>query len=141
MKVLKSIPESLHGAGIIAVSPAMQPGVKTDWHRRLRLYPGRSLSDIALGTEQNGRAGRLAMHGQLVSPGVISGLEVTLEPESNGEHGRCYYHIAAGMGLTASGEDVVWPSRGVSQSVHRLSTPRHRQAVEAYLIRQLSGQR
>ncbi len=98
------IKKSLNGEHIVDVSPPMQPDANLGWQRRLNLYSGRALSDRALITEQQGRSGILATRGQLLSPGVITGLEVDLEqPDST------HYQIAAGTGVTAMGEDVLIP--------------------------------
>jgi hypothetical protein len=98
---------------VIAVNPEMRPEVGVDWRRRLHFYTGRSLSDVALTTEQTGRDGRLAMRGQMLSPGVVVGLEAALEQEASGAH---YYHLVGGTGIAASGEDVVLP-RGLRVDV------------------------
>jgi hypothetical protein len=76
---VKPIVDSLPGEHIVAVHPVMSPDAEAHWHRRLNLYTGRALSDIALTAEQEGRAGRLATSGQMLSPGVVSGLEVTVD--------------------------------------------------------------
>jgi hypothetical protein len=94
---------------LTAISPTLAPDVHEYWNRRLNLYPGRALSDTALTMEQNSRAGRLATHGQCLSAGVVSGLEVALERETAARRSRSFYHIAAGTGVAASGEDVVLP--------------------------------
>lgn len=98
------IKNSLNGEHVVDVSPPMQPDANLGWQRRLNLYSGRSLSDRALITEQQGRSGILATRGQLLSPGVITGLEVDLEQPD-----LTHYQIAAGTGITANGEDVLIP--------------------------------
>ena len=105
------IENPLSGEHVIGVEPVLAPEIDTEqaggWHRRLNLFTGRSLSDTALKTEQNGRAGRLAFRGQAVSPGVVSGLEVQV---AQTPEGVLFYHLSAGLGLAASGEDVVVPT-------------------------------
>src|SRR5690349_14814588 len=81
MKV-NPIVDPLPGEHIAGVQPTMSPRADAQWHRRLNLYTGRTLSDTALTAEQDGRAGRLATWGQTFSPGVISGLEITVDLES-----------------------------------------------------------
>ncbi len=93
--------------GVAAVQPAISPTADAGWHRRLNLFTGRALSDTALSAEQNSRAGRLATSGQALSPGVVAGLEVGLERAQQGDAPAFFYHISPGMGLAASGEDVV----------------------------------
>lgn len=107
------ITDSLSGEHIAAVFPELKPDANLGWNRRLNLFTGRALSDKALITEQQGRAGLLAQRGQMASPGAISGLEVTVEPPapavSPAPANPAYYHLAAGLAIDASGEDVVVP--------------------------------
>ena len=112
--IVRPVATPLEGEHLAAVHPVMRPEVEAGWHRRLNLHTGRSLSDLALTVEQQGRAGRLAAMGQLLSSGVVRGLEVGLEVErvrdpNGGESDRHFLHIAAGAGLCASGEDVAVP--------------------------------
>src|SRR5262249_31589622 len=128
------IEDSLPGEHVVSVHPVMSPDAKSHWHRRLNLYTGRALSDIALTSEQQGRAGRLATSGQMLSPGVVSGLEVTIDstpvkvnkvappadkpvaPDAEPDDKPdvlpkkrlfdWFYNLAPGFGITASGEDV-----------------------------------
>ena len=60
---IRSIIKPLDGEQIVGVHPVMAPEVKADWRRRLNLFTGRSLSDVAMTTEQKGRAGHLATLG------------------------------------------------------------------------------
>lgn len=111
MKVSRIL-NPLAGERVVGVDPAMKPNFEADWRRRLNLYTGRSLSDTALTTEQDGRAGRLATRGQMVSHGVVSGLELETQSERVTDRETeititTSYQIAAGMGIAASGEDVL----------------------------------
>jgi hypothetical protein len=112
MKVSRIL-NPLAGERVVGVDPTMKPNFEADWRRRLNLYTGRSLSDTALTTEQEGRAGRLATRGQMVSPGVISGLEVETQSEIVRDQTTetltttFFYQVSSGMGIAASGEDVV----------------------------------
>lgn len=140
---INRILDPLSGERVVGVAPEMKPSVDAQWHRRLNLYTGRALSDTALTVEQAGRAGRLATRGQMMSPGVVTGLEVGLEevPETmitpafgskavvkregrkavegapllpmpdaaEARRSLSFYHISAGVGLMATGEDVVLP--------------------------------
>lgn len=112
MKVSRIL-NSLAGERVIGVDPAMKPNFEADWRRRLNLYTGRSLSDTALTIEQEGRAGRLATRGQMVSHGVVSRLELethseqVLDRETGTVTTAFFYQVAAGMGIAASGEDVL----------------------------------
>ena len=106
MKV-SPLPNSLPGEHVVGVEPVLKPDMELSWNRRLRLYTGRTLTDTALKTEQANRAGRLATRGQVVSPGVVTGLEIDIERTPDGE---IFYQLSAGLGVTLSGEDVVVPS-------------------------------
>lgn len=106
------------GERIVAVSPTMAPQVDAAWRRRMNLYTGRTLSDTALEAEQGGRAGRLATIGQTLSPGIATGLEIDLEERDDG----FFLHIAPGIGLMHSGEDVVIP-RALRIDVAHLRVP------------------
>ncbi|GIV76626.1 MAG: hypothetical protein KatS3mg050_1020 [Litorilinea sp.] len=106
MKV-RPLANPMEGERIVGVQPKMAPQVQEGAaapavRHRIRFYPGRALSDIALTVEQQNRAGRLALLGQAFSPGVIHGLEVALERTGS----AAFYHVAVGRGLAASGEDV-----------------------------------
>ena len=116
MKV-NPILNSLDGERVVAVDPPLKPNLETDWRRRLNLYTGRSLSDTALTIEQDGRAGRLATRGQMVSAGVVSGLEIDFEqvprtPTDDDPRSEVFfYKINSGFGIAASGEDVMLPRK------------------------------
>ena len=64
---VRPINDSFDGEQVIATDPTLAPAVDAGWRRRLNSYTGRSLSNIALTTEQNERGGRLATHGQVIS--------------------------------------------------------------------------
>jgi hypothetical protein len=106
MKV-SPIAQPLPGERVVAVFPPMGVQVDAKWHRRLNLYTGRTLSDSALALEQQGRAGRLVTLAQVLSPGVVQGLEVDLETHL--ETAEQWLHIGPGWGVTVSGEDVFIP--------------------------------
>jgi hypothetical protein len=102
--IVKPISSPLAGEHVIVVEPELAyPNVDAGWLRRLRLFTGRALDAVALTAEQDGRAGKLALLGQTRSPGVVTGLEVALE----GTGAAARLHVAPGIGLMASGEDVV----------------------------------
>jgi hypothetical protein len=71
------------------------------WHRRIRAFAGRSLSHLALEAEQEERGGRLALRGQMLTPGVVAGLEVDVDRTD-----AVTLRLGAGFGVAASGEDV-----------------------------------
>ncbi len=81
MKIEKTIANPLDNEHVIDVYPPFQTASQSHWQRRLKFFTGRSLSDVALKTEQSYRAGYLAMRGRMMSAGVKSGLDVILEQE------------------------------------------------------------
>lgn len=107
------VPTPLPGEHLIATSPTMRPDTDARWRQRLNYWAGRSLTAEALELDQENRAARLAWLGRLVTPGVISGLEVALEepatPQTELSLDGYFLHVAAGSALAANGEDVVVP--------------------------------
>ncbi len=87
------------GESLLSVDPELLQQVDAGWRHRLSLYTGRALTDTALSAEQTYRSGRLALLSQLVSPGVGSGLDASID---NG--GRV--HVQPGYGFASTGEDV-----------------------------------
>ncbi|NTX06642.1 hypothetical protein [Myxococcus sp. CA040A] len=117
----RPLKESLPDEHVLQVEPRPSPSVDADWRSRPHLYNGRALSAEALASEQRQRSGRLALRGQMRAPGVIAGLEVRLEQEESTSGGAPTFllQISAGMGLMATGEDVVMP-RAARVRVDRL---------------------
>jgi hypothetical protein len=138
------IPRAIVGEQVLAVVPEFNSN-KDGWNKRLNLFSGRSLSDLALQAEQNNRSGHLALLGQLRSAGVVCGLQVTKAPselfaevpseplaeaasaqvtEAASDQvkkvpamdNKLGIQIAAGQGLCASGEDV-WVPRSLTVSL------------------------
>jgi hypothetical protein len=100
----RPIPSPLAGEHVLAVAPRpAYPSVDAGWRRRTRMFAGRALDDQALSREQEARAGQLALLGQTLAPGVVVGLEVGFEATASGD----FLRVAPGIGLVASGEDVV----------------------------------
>jgi hypothetical protein len=104
---VRNISSPLPGERVVEVSPELKPVVDAGWHKRLNLYNGRNLSDAALTTQQDGIAGRLGARGQSVSPGLITGLETGFEIVPQEGAPQFIIYISPGMGLAASGEDVI----------------------------------
>ncbi|HEX5745272.1 MAG TPA: hypothetical protein VFZ09_03450 [Archangium sp.] len=107
----KPLKESLPDEHILQVEPRPRPTVDAGWRSRPHLHTGRALSAESLSTEQRERSGRLALRGQLVAPGVVAGLEVRLETRYDELEKRDvhFFQLGSGLGLTASGEDVLLP--------------------------------
>ncbi len=96
---------------ILQVDPRLQPSVEAGWRSRPNLYMGRALSAEGLSAEQLSRSGHLALRGQMVAPGVVSGLQLRLFSEVDPIEQRLVHRflIGAGLGLAPSGEDVILP--------------------------------
>src|SRR5206468_4980404 len=89
------IANPLPGEQVVGLDPPLAPEVDSGWRRRLNLMPGRALDDHALTAEQDVRAGRLATEGQMLSPGIIAGLDVALETDPTE---GAFLRIRAGTG-------------------------------------------
>ena len=99
----------LGGEAALAVVPRLAREVSdANWRRRVNLFTGRALSDVALRLEQQERAGHLATLGQAFSYGVVAGLEpsFTLSSDVSGNPFHSL-QISPGAGLAATGEDVM----------------------------------
>jgi hypothetical protein len=98
----------LPGEVVVGVEPPLAAEVdSTWWRRRLNLFTGRALSDIALRAEQDHRAGRIATLGQSVSAGVVGGLNVDVRVERDTVAAPYYQlYVSPGVGIAAGGEDV-----------------------------------
>jgi len=110
MKVFP-IKSPLQGEQVVGVQPEMDRFSERDWRRRVNNFTGRSLTHTALRIEQQGRSGRVASLGQLLSPGVINGLEaekVILNVAGEGQ--KEYLEISPGYGLDCNGEVITLTS-------------------------------
>jgi hypothetical protein len=109
--ITKSIERPVVGERALAVHPRISPGgdeaafEAQGWRRRTRYVPGRSITDRALQTDQGYIGGQLSTAGQRLDPGVVVGLEVTIE----GPRDALVLHIAPGVGVCLNGEDVRVP--------------------------------
>jgi hypothetical protein len=108
------IASPLPGEHVAATSPKMsETGSSAGWRLRVNFWAGRSLTADALEREQSNRAGRLAWHGRAATAGVVSGLEVALEPPATPQETLTrtgyFVHVLPGHGLRADGEDIVVP--------------------------------
>src|SRR4051812_29695555 len=109
----KPIAKPLDGEHVAGVYPRSAEELAVAWHRRLNLFTGRALTAPALAVEQIGRAGQFALRGQVLSPGIVQGLEAVLDPttttdlvgETTRDITRYYINISQGLGIAASGED------------------------------------
>lgn len=86
----------------VAALPAMTGRGGESWNQRLNLYAGRDLTATALSIEQRHRERHLTRLGRSLSPGIVEGLEVLVEP---GPPDRLI--VGPGRGLLADGQDIV----------------------------------
>lgn len=99
-----SIPDPFAGEKLADIYPRLAPFVEQAPRLgRLHYFPGRHLTDTALGREQAVRIERLALRGRAVTSGVVRGLEVGWRRTATG----VVFEVAPGQALAASGLDVV----------------------------------
>lgn len=102
--ITKPIADPLANEHVLRVEPRMAPfGVDAEWRRRAHFFTGRAVSADALALEQEHRAGRLALLGQHLTPGIVAGLEVHLERAGT----QTFIHVRPGNGIAVTGEDVI----------------------------------
>ena len=111
MRTLSVIDRPLADEHVIGVDPPLAQQLPAVWRRRINPFSGRSLSDLALSAEQDVRAGVQRLRGQSVTSGIVSGLDVMLDPGAlGGTPAQARLQILPGLGLARSGEDVVLSS-------------------------------
>lgn len=101
-RILRGLPKPLSGERLLGVHPTIAPQPDASWRARAHFFIGRAVTPSALQTEQAERGGRLSISGQVIAPGVVAGLEVSLEERD----GIWTVEVSPGVGLTAFGEDV-----------------------------------
>src|SRR5262245_52979468 len=78
---ISQISSPLPGEHLARTFPPMRPEtVDAGWRLRLNFWSGRALTAEALELEQENRGARLAWRGRIPTPGVVTGLEVAIEP-------------------------------------------------------------
>ncbi|MGE4044192.1 MAG: hypothetical protein AB7F35_05025 [Acetobacteraceae bacterium] len=108
MRITSAIDRPLQDEHVIAVDPPLQPELPGVWRRRINPFLGRALSDKALTAEQEARNGIQRLRGQSVTAGIISGLDVMLEPGAlAAPRGEAVMQILPGLALSQAGEDIV----------------------------------
>lgn len=107
MRIVSTIDPALSDEHVIGVDPPLMPNLPDVWRRRINPFTGRSLSDRALTAEQDARAGIQRLRGQSVTAGIVSGLDLLLEPNGIGAApAKARLQLLPGVGLARSGEDV-----------------------------------
>ncbi|MGZ8228725.1 MAG: hypothetical protein ACXWUS_03665 [Burkholderiales bacterium] len=103
------IRQPLPGEQVVGLSPESAAEAATVWLARPNLFPGRALTAPTLERRQRWQRGHVALRGQALTLGVVRGLEVGHEAVAVTDGGppRIRLVISAGVGLAASGEDVV----------------------------------
>ena len=109
----------------LGVAPTVRAGVTDGAPReRLNYFPGRALTAPALAQEQRHRAFHLAMLNRTLSPGVVDGLAVAIEPSSRAPVGTELapvlgppelvqarrLRLTPGLALDAQGEEMELPT-------------------------------
>lgn len=121
MKLVKRPKPLFKGERVVAVDPPFATHVSERWNRRIHYYSGRTLTHTALNVEQHNHSTHLTLYGGQLSPGVVQGLELSLENvESNSapiEEQR--YLIQSGAAITCKGEDISL-SQPMLINVHKL---------------------
>ena len=97
-----TIQDAIAGENLVGIEPELLQQVDPGWLHRLDLFPGRALTASALQSEQSYRAGRLAILGQCVTAGTVTGLELSADLTQADP----VLQIAPGYGISATGEDV-----------------------------------
>lgn len=105
MRIVSTIDRPLRDEHVLAVDPPLQPELPAFWRRRINPFGGRALSAAALAAEQEVRSGVQLLRGQSVTAGIVSGLDLLLEPNA-GVPAEAIVQILPGFGLTHSGEDI-----------------------------------
>src|SRR5690348_11737912 len=90
------------GESFLATEPELLQQVDPGWQHRMSLYTGRTLTHTALNAEQNYRASHMNLLSQLVTYGVVQGLNAGVDKTGA-------IHVTSGYGFTALGEDVTLP--------------------------------
>ncbi len=90
------------GESIVGIDPQLLQQLNAGWRHRLNLFTGRALTENALDDEQQYRSGLLATLGQTVAPGIVTGLELSLDSSSDP-----LVTVTPGYGVAASGEDII----------------------------------
>lgn len=107
MRIVSTIDRPLRDEHVLAVDPPLRPELPGVWRRRINPFGNRALTAAALTAEQEVRAGVQLLRGQSVTSGVVSGLDLLLEPGSEtAAKGDAVVQILPGFGLARSGEDV-----------------------------------
>jgi hypothetical protein len=103
---LGNISDPFSGEKLAEIYPRLAPFIdpeRTPHLARLHYFPGRHLTDIALGREQAIRVQRLALRGRAVTAGVVQGLELTWRTLAGGVQ----FQLRPGHALTSAGHDLV----------------------------------
>jgi hypothetical protein len=99
-----SIPDPFAGEKLADIYPRLASFVEqTPRLGRLHYFPGRHLTDTALGREQAVRLERLALRGRAATAGVVRGLEIGWRQTASG----VVFQLSPGQALAASGVDLV----------------------------------
>jgi hypothetical protein len=108
MRIVSTINPALRDEHVIGTDPPLQPSLPGVWRRRINPFIGRSLSGVALTAEQDARAGMQRLRGQSVTAGIVTGMDIMLEPGAfTAAPAKAVVQLLPGLALTRAGEDVV----------------------------------
>ncbi len=104
MEITRYIGRSFADEHVIGVDPPMRPSLPDVWRRRIHAFSGRAVSDKALTAEQSLRSGMQRLYGLSLAPGVIDGLELTVEADAiGGAPDLARIRLDPGFGLARRG--------------------------------------
>ncbi len=90
------------GESLVGTEPQLLQQVDPGWRRRLNLFTGRALTDVALKSEQTYRSGLLTTLGQSATAGTVKGLALTLDTSGADP----LLMVSPGYGIRGDGMDV-----------------------------------
>ena len=102
MRIVSTIDRPLLDEHVLAVDPPLRPELPGVWRRRINPFGGRALTAAALTAEQEARSGVQLLRGQSVTAGIVSGLDLLLEPNAaTAGPGKAAAQLLPGFGLDA----------------------------------------
>ncbi len=104
---IETITAPLPAERVLALSPGDAGEAAETPLRRPNLFPGRALTAASLGQRQQWQSFHVASRATAWLPGIDDGLELSVALEGSGSTAFARLTVSRGIGLSASGEDVV----------------------------------
>jgi hypothetical protein len=104
---IETISSPLPGERVLDLSPGNATEASQTWLRRPNLFPGRALTAASLEQRQRWQVGHIIERASAWVAGIDEGLEVQVALEGNTGPKDVRITVGRGLGLAASGEDVV----------------------------------